>query len=59
MLDGLADEEVDRYLKDNPRIVPLFEIDVVKAATMYMPNPKTARELRQTQEALEKEMVVY
>ena len=29
MLDGLADEEVDRYLEENPKLVQLFEIDVV------------------------------
>ena len=27
MLDGLADEEVDHFLKERPRIVPLFEVD--------------------------------
>ena len=33
MLDGLADEEVDRYLEEDPKIVPLFEVDVVEAVT--------------------------
>ena len=28
MLEGLEDEELERYLDENPRIVPLFEIDV-------------------------------
>ena len=27
MLDELADEEVDHFLKERPRIVPLFEVD--------------------------------
>mgnify|MGYP000305935661 CR=1 FL=1 len=31
MLDGMADEEVDRYLEEHPRIVPLFEVYVAKA----------------------------
>ena len=31
MLEGLADEKVDSYLEENPRIVPLFEIDVIEA----------------------------
>ena len=30
MLDGLADEEIDQYLGEHPRIVPLFEIDVAE-----------------------------
>ena len=28
MLEGLEDEELERYLDKNPRIVPLPEIDV-------------------------------
>ena len=28
MLDRLTDEEVDRYLDEHPKIVPLFEVDV-------------------------------
>ena len=30
MLEGLADEEVNQYLQENPKIIPLFEIDVVE-----------------------------
>ena len=67
MLEGLTDEEVDRYLKENPKIVPLFEIDVAKAVSPYIVQTEDAgeelardaiRELRQAQEALEQEMVV-
>ena len=29
MLDGLADEDVDHFLKEHPTIVPLFKIDVI------------------------------
>ena len=36
MLDGLADDEVDRYLEEHPKIVPLFEVDVAKAVTPYV-----------------------
>mgnify|MGYP007076079706 CR=1 FL=1 len=36
MLDGLADEEVDQYSAKNPRIVPVFEIDVVEAVILYI-----------------------
>ena len=40
MLDGLDDEEVDRYLDEHPRIVPLFEVDVAKAVTPYIVQPE-------------------
>ena len=36
MLDGLADEEVDRYLNEHPTIVPLLKVDVAEAATPYI-----------------------
>ena len=67
MLEGLADEEVDQYLQENPKIVPLFEIDVAEAVAPYIMQPEDAdeepdkeaiRELRQAQEALEKELAV-
>ena len=32
-MDGLTNEEVDRYLAENPRIVPLFEIDIMETET--------------------------
>ena len=67
MLEGLADEEVDQYLQENLKIVPLFEIDVAEAVSPYILQPKendeepdkeVIRELRQAQEALEREMAV-
>ena len=67
MLAGLADEEVDRYLEENPRIVPLFEVDVAEAVSPYIvqteeageePDKDALWELRQAQEALEREMAV-
>ena len=65
MLEGLPDEEVDRYLEEHPQIVPLFEVDITAAVEPYitMPEPdepdKAAiRELRQAQEALEREMTI-
>ena len=33
MMEGLADEEVDQYLKENPKIVSLFKINVVEMVT--------------------------
>ena len=67
MLEGLADEEVARYLKENPQIVPLFEVDVAEAVSPYIVHPNDAseeldrdaiQELHQVQEALEWEMAV-
>ena len=67
MLDGLADKEVDRHLDEHPRIVPLFEVDVAEAVTPYFvqqeevgeePDRDAIRELRQAEEALEREMAV-
>ena len=39
MLEGLEDEELERYLDKNPRIVPLPEIDVGR--TTEHDNPTT------------------
>ena len=59
------DDEVDRYLEEHPRIVPLFEVDITAAVEPYITTPgpdepdQTAiRELRQAQESLEKEMTI-
>ena len=67
MLEGLADEEVNQYLQENPKIVPLFEIDIAESVTPYILEPEenneepykeVIRELRQAQEAPETEMAV-
>ena len=56
MVEGLVDEEVDQYLKENPKIVPLFEVDVSEAIFPYIvqtedvgeePDKDTILELRQ------------
>ena len=36
MLEGLPDEEVDRYLEENPKIVPLFEVDITVVVGPYV-----------------------
>ena len=36
MLEGVADKEVDHYLKENPRIVPLFEVDIAEVISPYI-----------------------
>ena len=35
MLDGVDDTELEAYLDEQPRIIPLFEIDVIETATDY------------------------
>jgi hypothetical protein len=35
MLEGLTEEEIDTFLQENPTLVPLYEIDVVKQAEPY------------------------
>ena len=65
MLEGLPDEEIDRYLEEHPKIVPLFEVDITAAVRPYITSPESdepdqeaIRELRQAQESLEKEMTI-
>ena len=36
MLEGLPDEEVDRYLEEHPKIVPLFEVDITVVVGPYV-----------------------
>ena len=36
MLKGLLGEEVDRYLEEHPKIVPLFEVDITAAVRPYI-----------------------
>ena len=35
-LEGLPDEEVDRYMEEHPKIVPLFEVDITAAVRPYI-----------------------
>ena len=67
MLEGLPDEEVNRYLEEHPKIVPLFEVDITEAVIPYVTNPRKESdepdqeaipELRQAQESLEREMTI-
>ena len=68
MLEGLDDEELENYLQENPRIIPLFEIDVIEMVGTYTtlatgdddyePNTKALMELRGAQDALEREMEI-
>ena len=38
MLDGLANDEIDWYLDEHLKIVPLFEVDVAEAVIPYVVN---------------------
>ena len=71
MMEGLEDNEIEQYLEENPKIIPLFEIDVVEIITPYISNenigteeqpqqedPKSLKELQYQQEAMEQEMKV-
>ena len=69
MLEGLEDKELERYLDENPRIVPLFEIDVGETAESYAspirttghddePGEDAIAELCRTKEAFEREMEI-
>ena len=69
MLEGLDDTELEAYLDENPRIVPLFEIDVMETTAEYTPtntlqeeeyepDPESIIELSRAREAFEKEMEI-
>ena len=36
MMEGLDDGEVNQHLEENPKSIPLFEIDVVEIITPYL-----------------------
>ena len=65
MLEGLPDEEVNRYLEEHPKIVPLFGLNITTIVGPYVTSPESEepdqesiRELHQAQESLEKEMTI-
>ena len=41
MLEGLPDEEVDQYLEEHPKIVPLFEVDITTVVRPYITSPES------------------
>ena len=67
MMEGLDEIEEKQYFNDNPKIIPLFEVDIVQALTPYVEDhpdtilvdEQTLKEIRLQQEACEKEMLVY
>ena len=53
MLEGLKDEELERYLDENPRIVALFELDVWEMVDSYVsPMGSTGHDDEPGEEAL-------
>jgi hypothetical protein len=59
MLEGLIEEEADTFLQENPTLVPLYEIDIVKEAEPYQISEEAAIvELGRAREALERELAV-
>ena len=68
MMEGLDEAEEDQYFEDNPKIIPLFEVNIIQTLTSYMGeedkeekihvDEKTLKELRLQQEATERDMQV-
>jgi hypothetical protein len=59
MLEGLTEEEDDTFLQENPTLVPLYKIDVVKEGEPYQTSEEAAVvELGRAREALERELAV-
>ena len=67
MLEGGDDMELEAYLEEHLRIIPLFEIDVIETATdyatavweeAYEPYPVSIMELSRAREAFEREMEI-
>ena len=69
ILKGLDDEELKTYLEEHPRIMPLFEIDVIEMARAYTtprtigaqecePDTEALMELWRAQDALDQEMEI-
>ena len=69
MLEGLDDEELENDLDENPRIMPLFEIDIIETSGTYAmsattaehdfePNTDALMELHRAQDAFEREMEI-
>ena len=36
MMEGLDEAEEDQYFNDNPKIIPVFEVDVLNTLTIYI-----------------------
>ena len=36
MMEGLDEVEEDQYFEDNPKIIPLFEVNILQMLTTYI-----------------------
>ena len=53
MLEELEDEELVRYLDENPRIVPLSKIDIGQTVALYAsPIETTTRDVKRGEDAI-------
>mgnify|MGYP007129553831 CR=1 FL=1 len=58
MLEGVDDMELEAYLEEHPRIIPLFEIDVIETATNYATTDWEEAYEPDPREAFEREMEI-
>jgi hypothetical protein len=59
MLEDFTEEEADTFLQENPTLVLLYEIDVIKEVEPYQLTEEAAIvELGRAREALERELAV-
>ena len=52
-MEGLDEGDVNQYFEENPKIIPLFEIDVVDIITPYITNEENEREISDTEATLD------
>ena len=45
MMEGLDDVEEEQYFEDNPKIIPLFEIDIFQTLTAYFSKEEKEEEM--------------
>ena len=66
MMEGLDETEEKHYFNENPKIIPLYEVDILQPLTPYVEDQpdtivvdeQTLKEILLQQEACEKEMLV-
>ena len=61
MLEGLTEEEADRYFSEHDHIIPLYEVNIAEIAEPYQSEcsqEQAEQELGRAREALEKELAV-
>ena len=45
MMEGLDDAEEEQYFEDNPKIIPLFEVDIMQTLTPYFSEDAKEQEI--------------